>query len=49
MITREQDYQDLGPNYFDEHNKESVKRRAVKRLKQLGFQVELKVVVPALA
>ncbi len=42
MITRQQDYKDLGANYFDERNKEAVKRRAVKRLEQLGFQVELK-------
>jgi transposase len=42
MITRDQDYQDLGPNYFDERNKEAVMRRAVKRLENLGFQVELK-------
>jgi hypothetical protein len=41
MITRGQDYQDLGANYFDERNKETVKRQAVKRLEKLGFQVEL--------
>jgi transposase len=49
MITRQQDYKDLGANYFDERNKEAVKRRAVKRLEQLGFQVELKPVVAAAA
>jgi len=38
--------QDLGSNYFDEHDRENVKRRAVKRLEQLGFQVQL---TPALA
>lgn len=42
MITKQMDYQDLGNNYFDERNKESVKRRMVKRLEQLGYQVELK-------
>ena len=47
MITRQVDYQDLGANYFDEHNKEAVQRRAVKRLEQLGFQVELKPTVAA--
>lgn len=46
MITRHQDYQDLGANYFDERNREMVKRNAVKRLERLGFQVDLK---PALA
>jgi len=49
MITRQVDYQDLGNNYFDERNKESVKRRMVKRLEQLGFQVELKPVISTVA
>lgn len=48
MITRQQDYMDLGANYFDERNKEAVKRRAVKRLEQLGFRVELNPVVAAI-
>lgn len=49
MITQQQDYKDLGNNYFDERNKEAVKRRMVKRLEQLGYQVELKpaVEIPA--
>ncbi len=47
LITRQVDYQDLGANYFDEQNKEAVKRRTVKRLEQLGFQVELKPIVAA--
>lgn len=42
MITKNRDYQDLGNNYFDERNKEAVKRRMVKRLEQLGYHVELK-------
>lgn len=45
LITRQVDYQDLGANYFDELNKDAVKRRTVKRLQQLGFQVELKPIV----
>ena len=49
MITRGQDYEDLGANYFDERNKEMVKRQAVKRLEKLGFQVQLKAAVPELA
>ena len=47
LITRQVDYQDLGANYFDELNKDAVKRRTVKRLEQLGFQVELKPIVAA--
>jgi transposase len=46
MIMRGQDYEDLGANYFDERNKEMVKRQAVKRLEKLGFQVQLKPAVP---
>jgi transposase len=49
MITRQVDYKDLGANYFDERDREAVKRRAVKRLEQLGFQVELKPVMPTAA
>lgn len=45
MITRQVDYKDSGHNYFDERNKEAVKRRMVKRLEQLGYQVELKPVM----
>jgi transposase len=41
LITRRQDYHDLGHNYFDERNREAVKRRAVQRLERLGFQVTL--------
>jgi transposase len=41
LITRQRDYQDLGPNYFDERHREAVKRRTVRRLEQLGFQVIL--------
>lgn len=44
MNTRQVDYKHLGAHYFDERNKEAVKRRAVKRLEQLGYQVELKPV-----
>jgi alpha-D-ribose 1-methylphosphonate 5-phosphate C-P lyase len=42
MNTKQMDYKDLGNNYFDERNKETVRRRMVKRLEQLGYQVELK-------
>lgn len=41
LVTRQQTYQDLGATYFDERDRENVKRRAVKRLEQLGFQVQL--------
>ena len=44
LITRNKTYQDLGDIYFDERNREYVKRRAVQRLEKLGFQVDLKPV-----
>lgn len=49
MITRQVDYTDLGANYFDERDKETVKRRAVRRLEKLGFQVQLKPLLPTAA
>ena len=48
LITRGQTYQDLGANYFDERDREAVRRRAVRRLENLGFQVQLRsVAAPA--
>ncbi|RIK52727.1 IS110 family transposase [candidate division KSB1 bacterium] len=44
LITRNKTYSDLGENYFDERDREQVKRRAVRRLEKLGFQVSLKPV-----
>ena len=41
MITRQTDYADLGANYYDERDREGAKRRAVKKLQQLGFEVQL--------
>ncbi|HQJ52659.1 MAG TPA: IS110 family transposase [Anaerolineae bacterium] len=41
LITRQTKYEDLGGNYFDERDREAVKRRSVKRLEQLGYQVQL--------
>ncbi len=46
LITRQLSYQDLGNAYFDERNREAVKRRAVKRLEQLGFQVQITPATP---
>jgi transposase len=41
LLTRHTTYQDLGQNYFAERDREGVKRWAVRRLEQLGFQVTL--------
>jgi len=42
LITQQTEYNDLGHNYFDERNKETVKRRLLKRLAQLGYEAELR-------
>lgn len=34
-------YQDLGANYFDEHDRQVVEKHLVRRLQRLGYQVEL--------
>jgi transposase len=49
MLTRRSTYHDLGPNYYDERDREGVKRRAVRRLEQLGYQVTLSPSVSASA
>lgn len=41
LLTRQQFYQELGDNYFDEHQRQSVQRRLVSRLLRLGYQVTL--------
>lgn len=41
LITRQTTYEDLGGNYFDERDREAVKRRALRRLEKLGYQVQL--------
>lgn len=43
VLTRNEPYRDLGPHYFDERD-HAMARRAVRRLEQLGYRVEL---VPA--
>jgi transposase len=47
LLTRRQQYSDLGANYFDEHDRNAVQRRCVKRLEKLGYKVELQPVALA--
>jgi len=42
ILTRREPYRDLGPNYFDEQDRQHVEQRLVRRLKRLGYEVELK-------
>jgi transposase len=44
LISRQEPYQDLGANYFDQQRPESLKKRLVKRLEKLGYQVTLEPV-----
>jgi transposase len=41
MLDRRLPYQDLGGNYFDEHDKKAVEKRLVRRLEKLGYDVSL--------
>ena len=41
LLTRKEPYQDLGVNYFDERERQSVERRLVRRLERLGYTVSL--------
>ena len=49
LITHQETYHDLGSTYFDERDREGVKRRAVRRLEQLGFQVQITLATPLAA
>ena len=47
VITRQEDYVDLGVHYFDQRDREAVRRRSVRRLEHLGFTVTLTPVAAA--
>ena len=44
MLLEHTSYQELGGNYFDEHDRLAIEKRLVRRLEKLGYQVELQVV-----
>ena len=41
VLKRGVEYEDLGPNYFDERNRTAVVRRSVRRIEQLGYKVTI--------
>ena len=41
MLTRRQPSHEVGAQYFDEHERDHVQRRLVRRLERLGFAVTL--------
>jgi transposase len=47
ILTTQKGYEDLGGNYFDEHDRQATEQRLVRRLQKLGYEVELKVAAPA--
>ncbi|MGZ3639603.1 MAG: IS110 family transposase, partial [Ktedonobacterales bacterium] len=48
LLTRQQDqYRDLGSQYFDERDRQAVQRRLVRRLEALGYTVSLEPTTPA--
>jgi transposase len=47
LLKREENYRDLGPNYFDQKNPESLRRSLVKRLERIGYTVSLTPVAEA--
>ncbi len=47
LLMRQEPYQDLGANYFDEREREGVERRLIRRLERLGYTVVLQPVSAA--
>ena len=43
VLLRTVTYEDLRPQYFDERDREGIKRRLVRRLEDLGYQVTVEV------
>jgi transposase len=46
VLSEDKDYQDLGGQYFDEWDRQSVKTRLVHRLERLGYEVKLEPISP---
>lgn len=44
LLSRGQDYQELGGDYFAQRDRHHLERRLVKQLRQLGYEVELRAI-----
>ena len=44
LLQRQQSYEELGGNYFDERERQATEKRLVRRLEKLGYQVSLQPV-----
>ena len=49
VLTRHEPYTDLGRDYFEQRNRDSLERRLIKRLEALGNHVTIKRIPPAAA
>jgi len=47
LLRRDARYDDLGPRYFDERDRQAIQHRLVRRLQQLGLKVTVEPVTPA--
>lgn len=47
MLSRGTSYQDLGPDHFDKINRKATANRLASRLRELGYEVHLKLKEPA--
>jgi transposase len=45
LLKNQTSYEELGGNYYDERDRQGVKRRAIQRLESLGYQVTLETKV----
>jgi hypothetical protein len=39
LLTRDCDYEDLGPEYLSQHDREQTERRLIRRLEGFGYTV----------
>ncbi len=47
ILSEDEDYKELGGNYFDEWDRQAVQKRLVRRLEKLGYEVKLEPTSPA--
>src|SRR6266699_1989272 len=47
ILAEDEDYEELGGNYFDEWDRQAVQKRLVRRLEKLGYEVKLEPTSPA--
>lgn len=46
MLSTDQPYRDIGPDFYDQRNKEKLIRQQIHRLERLGYQVVVTPIVP---